>query len=1246
MGDKCTPQFLPRFLRALAILLSIPGFALAQNTDIWAPQNNPAFNNTVASLSWDVTDPNWTVNGANNQTFQNGDNVYFDDLADPGWNNPGDGPPYSPAAVFLTQNVNPGSITVVSHNIGSDFTIVDYSQGITSIGNANSDTPTTLTKLGPGGLLFLDGNDSDNELFTGAITVYQGTLTENLGSFSEFFTESNGGSFDYYFNHNPTFELFSPSSPLVMAGGRIEVVGQGLNYNYGWQTFNNTVIASGSSGIDVQTTTNGESTTIYLTQITRNVGGVVDFGIAPEINGYGASNAFNTSNSNTNGILGGWATYGTTEWASVQSGGNIVPLSANGGYNTDAWGSADNTDVTTSEAGSSTNSLRFNTANSSTVTLSGGSVISSGGILITPNVGAHNLSITGGTLASGNGQDLIVFQNNSAGSLSISSQITGSTGLTLAGAGTLSLTAQNNYTGITTINGGWSAYTVSGTSPSQSTVGPQTTASTLSVTSLANGGSPSGIGTSSNAASNLVIDGATLRYVGAGGSTDRLFTIGPSGASLDASGSGAIQFTNPGSIVISQNTTESLTLTGASTASNLLSAIIPDPTPANSNAPAYTMSLTKSGPGTWALAGADTYSGGTTLSSGTLTIQNTTGSGTGSGEVNVNGGELINNGTILSTTASDTLVNIGQLGTNNATLINNGTIDCEGAGQTVVGVASGQAGAGQFTIINNGTIIAGPASQNGPLYVSEGTFINNPGANIIGPSDQYVLSDTSTFVNNGMINSPFLGLQGTISGTGTFAASYNEIELSTIQPDNGTSPGVMTFENFLQIDEDTTIAPILDRPNDFGAAGGNDLLDVTAGDSGNGDLNLEDTIFFPVKAGPDFAPGVYQLIHYTGALTDDTSNFLDWNVTIGTDPANTPDYYFTFDAANGNVNLVITALGLTWNNAAATGLWNTADANWSNGTSNTRYFQNNNVTFDDTCNDNYSVTLSSTVNPASVAVNSTGNYSITGSGLINDAGAFTKSGTSTLTLGVGLTSSSFSITGGNVVLAKGTTAGTGSVAHPASNINLSSLTIATGSVFDITNNHVIIDYTPGNDPISTIYGYLKSGFNNGSWNGTTGIISSTAQSSTNGLHYGIGWADGGDGTHNVAGLATGQIELRYTLLGDANLDGTVNGTDFSILAANFGLGDTNWDQGNFLYGSSVNGSDFSALAANFGQGDSGAAVSVTPADIAALNSFAIANGLPLPAIEAVPEPTSVATGIGLFLGLLTRRNRRAFCSHS
>jgi hypothetical protein len=101
------------------------------------------------------------------------------------------------------------------------------------------------------------------------------------------------------------------------------------------------------------------------------------------------------------------------------------------------------------------------------------------------------------------------------------------------------------------------------------------------------------------------------------------------------------------------------------------------------------------------------------------------------------------------------------------------------------------------------------------------------------------------------------------------------------------------------------------------------------------------------------------------------------------------------------------------------------------------------------------------------------------------------------------------------------------------------------------NNHLFIDYGTGPDPIASVAAYIKSGYNGGNWNGT-GINSSSACAHHS---YGVGWADGKDGV--VSGLSSGQIEIKYTLLGDANLDGTVDGSDFSILAANFGLGYTN-----------------------------------------------------------------------------------------
>lgn len=196
---------------------------------------------------------------------------------------------------------------------------------------------------------------------------------------------------------------------------------------------------------------------------------------------------------------------------------------------------------------------------------------------------------------------------------------------------------------------------------------------------------------------------------------------------------------------------------------------------------------------------------------------------------------------------------------------------------------------------------------------------------------------------------------------------------------------------------------------------------------------------------------------------------------------------------------------------------------------------------------------------------------------------------------------------------------------------LSSLTLTRSSTLDITNNAVFIAYS-GSDPIVTIAGYIKSGYNGGHWNGA-GIISSTAQAPVDGRYYGLGYADGSD--RIVSGLSSGQIEIKYTLLGDANLDGVVNGSDFSILAANFGKGVTNWDQANFNYDSSVNGTDFSELAANFGQGVSGGS-SVTQSDLAALDAFAAANGLS----ADLPEPGLGALVVSAAMAINLRRWRK------
>jgi len=198
---------------------------------------------------------------------------------------------------------------------------------------------------------------------------------------------------------------------------------------------------------------------------------------------------------------------------------------------------------------------------------------------------------------------------------------------------------------------------------------------------------------------------------------------------------------------------------------------------------------------------------------------------------------------------------------------------------------------------------------------------------------------------------------------------------------------------------------------------------------------------------------------------------------------------------------------------------------------------------------------------------------------------------------------------------------------------MSSLSIAAGGILDVENNHIILSYG-AIDPASTIYALLQSGYNGGSWNGP-GIDSSTAALPANNTRYGLGYADGADGI--VTGLSSGQIEIKYTLLGDVDLDGSVTGSDFTILASNLGKEVNGWDQGDFQYTGAVTGSDFTALAQNLGKSASGADLVLPASDYAAIDAFAAENGL----MADVPEPASAGFLLAAGLGFMARRRRTA-----
>ena len=103
--------------------------------------------------------------------------------------------------------------------------------------------------------------------------------------------------------------------------------------------------------------------------------------------------------------------------------------------------------------------------------------------------------------------------------------------------------------------------------------------------------------------------------------------------------------------------------------------------------------------------------------------------------------------------------------------------------------------------------------------------------------------------------------------------------------------------------------------------------------------------------------------------------------------------------------------------------------------------------------------------------------------------------------------------------------------------------------------------------------------------------------------HGLGWYDDGS-----------KITVMYTIYGDTNLDGTVNGNDLNTVLSNFNQTGMTWAQGDFNYDGTVNGTDLNTVLSNFNQH--------------------------LSVVGAVPEPSTLLLAVAGLLGLLAWKVRR------
>ncbi|NKJ22376.1 autotransporter-associated beta strand repeat-containing protein [Dyella sp. SG609] len=635
--------------------------------------------------------------------------------------------------------------------LGGGSLTLNAASGTTGYGGAIAGSGG-LTKLGAGTQTLSGANT-----YSGATSIGGGTL-----------------ALDFTVAGAPASQIVSASSSLNLAGGTLSIKGKaGANS----QSFNGLNVTAGSNRISATAGTGG-TLTLGLGAINRS-GGLVDFG-------------FNTGGTITtthaDGALGGWATVNGTDYAQV-TGGVITAFTAyankddastwlNGDIVSDEGGNANTPYFGTVNGSVALGGLKVTAPSNSGVTIGAGNTLSvDGSIIVSPLSGTASQVFQGGSMTGGAGGSPLGVLQNGGGVFSISSTIVDNGGATSfasggSGAGSVALTGSNTYTGATTVSGG-----------------------TLRINSIADGGTASALGASSNASSNLIIENGTLRYIGATASSDRGFTLVNGGPSRTIQVDGTANVTLGGVVTSPDDAGFNKTGTGTLTLANAVNDFVGVLTVSNGTLSVGTLANggTASGIGAGSSDPANLVlqTGGSLQYSGaTASIDRgfTLGSGGGHVDVAQASTTLTDSGTVtgagsLTKDGAGVLVLSGTNTYNGGNTVNAGILRA-GSNQAFGGAANGS-GAGRLTVNAGATAdLAGHNVWVGGLYgagnvtLGAGTLQTNTTGNFSG-----AISGTGGVSINGATQ--------TMSGCGntyTGATTLNSSTLSTDCLANGGQP--------------------------------------------------------------------------------------------------------------------------------------------------------------------------------------------------------------------------------------------------------------------------------------------------------------------------------------------------------------------------------------------------------------------------------------------------------------------------
>ncbi|EHK65411.1 autotransporter-associated beta strand repeat-containing protein [Achromobacter arsenitoxydans] len=594
-----------------------------------------------------------------------------------------------------------------------------------------------------------------------------------------------------------------------------------------------------------------------------------------------------------------------------------------------------------------TDTLALNGANS----FQGGVALNSGTLALGSDtaLGVGQLSAADGTtlttsvpVSAANGITLAGITTITGAGLSLNGQIAGAGGLVKDGAGVLTLTGDNSYQGGTRLAGGTLALgsdTAVGTGTLTAAGGTTLLGLGVSLDNTVQLEGPVTVGGSGDLALNGVV-GGTGPLTKTGSST---LTLG--NANTYAGGTVLAD----GAIIAGNNAalgTGGLTVAGPGTlqagASGIAlgNDIALDAPLTVSGANDLTLagditgggSLVKADGSTLTLTGQNQYTGGTTLTGGTLagntgsltgniaTAAGTTvvfnqnaGDGAYAGAITGGGGLVKNGGDVVTLTGANTYTG--------GTLVNAGTL-------------AGNAGSlqGNITVVDGSAIVFDQNGVDGTYAGNISTTGNNTGTLTKDGNAALTLTGNNNVGGGTTVNSGTLRVDGTLTGGGvTVNAGANlggsgavvaDVELEDDAHLVAGTPGnPISFARSLALSNGTQLDFTLGTPNSATTA-------VTVAQ----DLRLDGVL--NIADGGNLGTGVYRLFAYGGTLTDNALQY-------GTLPSGLAASQLTLQTQPNQINLVLESQPgeiQFWNGAKTTpdgiiaggsGAWSAAGTNWT-----------------------------------------------------------------------------------------------------------------------------------------------------------------------------------------------------------------------------------------------------------------------------------------------------------------------------